>query len=243
MLLAALLAALVPLALAALVPLALAAIVPLALADDHNTLRLRHRIFHPSIPDVPFSDRGALALSSSGPHVTAHLVPSDDLKLFAEALQGKAVSFKDVLYQVALEHPGDQNSAQWVISSVKACHLARSTQESITLHLAADGTPYTFDYFVGPIPHNGACPKKNAKSQADLFDLRPITNSTVIVRSPTFPPLPQLRAPPPITPEGKIAEPVPEKSFIQKYWIYMVVAVIALVLSPGPEEEKAGAKK
>lgn len=39
---------------------------------------------------------------------------------------------------------------------------------------------------------------------------------------------PSLRVPPPVTVEGKPVEPLPEKSFIQKYWIYMVVALFAL---------------
>lgn len=45
---------------------------------------------------------------------------------------------------------------------------------------------------------------------------------------------PVLRTPPPLTAEGKVAEPVPEKSFLQKYWIYLVVAVIALGKSLSP---------
>jgi hypothetical protein len=37
-----------------------------------------------------------------------------------------------------------------------------------------------------------------------------------------------LRAPPPLTPQGTIAQPEPEKSLIQKYWVYVAVALIAL---------------
>ena len=39
---------------------------------------------------------------------------------------------------------------------------------------------------------------------------------------------PQLRAPPQLTTEGKPVEPPQEKTFIQKYWIYMVVGLLAL---------------
>ncbi|PSS37366.1 hypothetical protein PHLCEN_2v843 [Hermanssonia centrifuga] len=60
------------------------------------------------------------------------------------------------------------------------------------------------------------------------------------------PTLPQLRTPPPLTAEGKPFEVPHEKTFLQKYWIYIVVALVALALSPGaPEEEEGqgGAKK
>ncbi|KAH8106161.1 hypothetical protein BXZ70DRAFT_1004442 [Cristinia sonorae] len=218
-------------------------LLPLAAAAD--PARLLHRVFHPELPDLPFSQRASLHRTHSGQHYTVP-APSlhDHFASFAQALQAHDVTLNDALYQLALEHPGDQNSAQWHISSVKACHLARSTDESITLHLAADGTPFALDYFVGPIPRNGACPKKNPKGQADLFDLHPIANTTVIVRSPTFPPLPQLRAPPPLTPEGKVFEPPQEKSFIQKYWVYFAVAAVAILVTPSPpEEDKGGAKQ
>ena len=39
---------------------------------------------------------------------------------------------------------------------------------------------------------------------------------------------PELRAPPPLTPEGQVVTPEPEKSFIQKYWIYIAGFLIVL---------------
>lgn len=39
---------------------------------------------------------------------------------------------------------------------------------------------------------------------------------------------PELRVPPPLTPQGEPVQAVPEKSFIQKYWIYILVALGAL---------------
>lgn len=39
---------------------------------------------------------------------------------------------------------------------------------------------------------------------------------------------PQLRTPPPLTTEGKPLEAPAEKSFLQKYWIYLVVGLLAL---------------
>lgn len=39
---------------------------------------------------------------------------------------------------------------------------------------------------------------------------------------------PELRAPPPFTPQGEVVKPVPEKSFIQKYWMYIAALVLIL---------------
>ena len=39
---------------------------------------------------------------------------------------------------------------------------------------------------------------------------------------------PELRSPPPLTPEGQVVTPEPEKSFIQKYWIYILAFMVVL---------------
>jgi len=49
---------------------------------------------------------------------------------------------------------------------------------------------------------------------------------------------PELRKPPPLTPQGEPVQPVPEQSFIQKYWIYILIALGALVLTGGGEPEE-----
>ncbi|KAI0638238.1 hypothetical protein C8Q77DRAFT_1090115 [Trametes polyzona] len=216
----------------------------LALALAAPELRLKHRIVHPSHPAPPFEDRATLLLSGSGPAAEARLVPSEtfahDLLQYFRTAEG----LKDALYQVALEHPADSEQAQWATSSVLACHLPSSTSESFTIHLDQNGTPFSLDYFVGPIPHNGACPKRGRKPSAEssLAELRAIANTTVALRSPSFPPLPQLRVPPPVTAEGKPVEPPREKSFLEKYWMYIAIALVAMTLAPAPAEDDAGGR-
>ena len=39
---------------------------------------------------------------------------------------------------------------------------------------------------------------------------------------------PELRQPPPLTPEGQVVTPEPEKSFLQKYWIYILALMVIL---------------
>jgi hypothetical protein len=73
---------------------------------------------------------------------------------------------------------------------------------------------------------------------------------------------PELRSPPPLTPEGQVATPEPEKTFIQKYWMYALAFMLVLgrfgslspsgpnavshgmgivVMAPAPPEEEGGA--
>ncbi|KAJ7929910.1 hypothetical protein B0H13DRAFT_1595801, partial [Mycena leptocephala] len=114
------------------------------------------------------------------------------------------------LYQVALELDGDARPGQW--DAVSACHLHQATTETLILHATHSGRPYALDYFVAPTPHNGACPKKLKASTPLLSFASNIAslNTTVEVRLPRLPPLPELRVPPPLTPEGDPVVPVPE---------------------------------
>ncbi|OCH94053.1 hypothetical protein OBBRIDRAFT_801407 [Obba rivulosa] len=211
--------------------LAVSVLPALAAASAPDALRLFHRLSHPSIDDpAPFLPRADLELAS--PALAPHGSPLDLLR--------DEAALDDAFYQLALAHPGDTSPAQWNVAAVKACHLLHGAAEHIRVHLAADGTPFALDYFVAPVPHDGACPRPRRGAAPPSLDRAP--NATVTLVGPRRPPRPQLRVPPPLTPEGKAAVPPPEKSFIQKYWVYIVIALLALVLAPSPQEEEGGGR-
>jgi len=211
--------------------------VPLVCAAD--SFQIYHRLYQPNQPETPFTLRGSVLIPAYG-NASFQSSPTLalDLTQFADELQ----TLKGALYQVALERQGDGKAGQWdIASAVKVCHLNYATSETLVLHTAAGKTPYALDYFVAPIPHNGACPKK-PKTSSPLLSFASnfgSLNSTVILRSPGHPPQPQLRVPPPVTPEGEPVVPVPEKSMFQRYWMYGLAILIALMLSGGGEEEPA----
>ncbi|KAF8897664.1 hypothetical protein BD779DRAFT_1492003 [Infundibulicybe gibba] len=232
-------------------------LLPLVLAKD-ATYKLHHRVYHPAAPQVPFTERGLLTVADFD-HVA--FAPSSsfsqDLNSFAAVLQDLDINLDGALYQVALERESDTTEAHWDLSSVKMCHLDQATSESIFLHATADSThapkPFALDYFISPVPHNGACLKlpkskpKKSKTPASREQLAPLLtfaansdrlNTTVIIKAPRLPPLPELRTPPPLTPEGAPVLPVPEKSFLQKYWMYMAAVLVAIVFAGGPDEEQ-----
>jgi len=218
----------------------------LAVVDAN--VNLYHRVFHPSKSDLPYAHRASISFP---PDSNPVMVPSpqlyDVLVSFSEMLE----TLQDpdgALYQLALQHEGDESNAFWDISSVKICHLDKASSETLIFHLpnTQDLNPFALDYFVSPIPHDGSCrgQHKSKQGPTPLLSLRNFAdkiqdlNSTIILRKSDSPPLPELHAPPPFTPEGEIVQPVPEKSFLQKYWMYIAALILILLVGGGSEEEQ-----
>jgi hypothetical protein len=222
-------------------------------SDGPQPYRLHHRIYHPAFERPLFEPRGLVHLRGPEGVGLPFLEPVKNIQEhfdnFGSALRTGARagdSVDEVLYQFALERPGDANHWAWDVSSVKACHLKDAKEEKLIVHLSPhDGTPYAIDYFISPIPHDGACSwsktKKGKKTiSPQSFAFKAFTNTTVELRVGQLPPVPALRPMPQLTPQGEVKQPEPEKTFIQKYWIYMVGVLIALLIAPGPDESEGG---
>jgi len=196
-----------------------------SLAHAHN-LRLLHRVYHPLLQESSFVELGTVDLSEA-----ASLQPTDsfskDLSKFAQQFESLDGAQDMALYQVAL----DSNPLEF--SSVKACHV-HHPGHSINLY-AREATVYALDYFVS-IPNGAACDGKPVVSALEMLAGRS-PNITIAVHSARLPPLPELKTPPPMTAEGEPVKPAPEKSFLQKYWMYIVAILLAIMLSGGSEEE------
>ncbi|KAG1892319.1 hypothetical protein F4604DRAFT_1698847 [Suillus subluteus] len=198
--------------------------------NESTELRLMHRVVHPDLPVTPWAELGTVSIPSfkfispTGSHAPLSLAESlqDDLAEFADAVNP---NMQGAMYHVAIELPESEGS----VSSIKACLLPSSTSANIVIHFSATGEPFAIDYSVSPVPQDGICPVTSTESY-------PAHNASVVLKSPRMAPLPELRIPPPLTPEGEPVVPVPEKSFVQKYWIYMVVVLGALLIS-GPGED------
>jgi len=198
----------------------------LVLHAETKSVRVHHRIFHPSIAPVPYTLKATV--DTSGPTLDHSAGATNDLHAFSQIIRG----VDDALYQVALESD-DLGTSQtdWVVSSVKACHLRSAISDTVILYMSTTHEAYNLDYFVSPVPHDGSCPDS-------LVEARPVlSNTTVHVWQPRLPPLPELRTPPPLTPQGEVVQPEPEQSFLQKYWMYMVGALLVMILAPSPPEE------
>ncbi|KAF8974440.1 hypothetical protein BDZ97DRAFT_2069346 [Flammula alnicola] len=222
----------------------LVAVAALLSAASANNVVLYHRVFHPSLPVQPYLERGSVSLSSAPTFVPSPVL-AEDFNSFSEALQ-TLEDPTNALYQVALQHEADTSDALWDFSSVKVCYLSKVSSETILLHLDGgnDSKPYALDYFVSPTPHDGSCPlSKSKKSILPASSLKSFAkriqtiNSTVLLRGTETPPLPELKAPPPLTPEGEVVTPPLEKNFLQKYWMYIGAVLLVILVSGGQEEE------
>ncbi|KAH7887630.1 hypothetical protein F5I97DRAFT_862320 [Phlebopus sp. FC_14] len=204
---------------------------------EQQELHIYHRVVHPNLPVTPWSELGFVVLppqhSMSPLGTPAELVTSDavqdDLSEFSLAVDP---AIEDAMYQVSLER-ADVPDALWPVSTVKTCFMPSSTSSNLTIHLSSSGIPFAVDYFVSPVPHDGLCPQSS-----DTRKTYPAHNSTVVLKSPRLPPQPELRAPLLLAREGEPIAPIPEKSFVQKYWIYIAIA-LAVLLIAGPADEPA----
>ncbi|KAI0307309.1 hypothetical protein B0F90DRAFT_1814082 [Multifurca ochricompacta] len=200
-----------------------------------QAFQLYHRILHPSLPDQSFFNRGSLILSDP-----IHIDPAPSLQYDLLTFIETSAQVTDALYQLALAldpQPGETGSVSesplWLISSVKACHLTVHPNDHIILHLPyPGGPPFALEYFIDSVPLDGTCPQ----SQPSGPILASSPNATITFSFPSQPPLPDLRTPPPLTATGDPVVHVPEKSFVQKYWLYIVIALGALLIAPAGEE-------
>ncbi|KAI5893417.1 uncharacterized protein SCHCODRAFT_02621748 [Schizophyllum commune H4-8] len=226
----------------------LSALLGLAATSHAAELNVYHRVLSRDAPAGEFTLRGVVSTSSSagGPTYASTGSPADALTTLARALPASA---SDVaLYQLALAPAGETSPERWPTSSVKACQLASATSEMLVLHTAedarGDATPFAVDFFVAP---GGSCkPETELVNALEAYAARADTlNRTVTVRGPTLPPVPELRAPPQLSAEGAPVQPPPEKSFIQKYWMYIAAVLVSILIMGGPEDmpEKGEGRK
>jgi len=196
-----------------------------------QALKLHHRLLHPSLPQPSFQQRAQILPDTAGnPRIDPLPSLQDHFQVFAEATHGR-----DALYQLALE-TGTSDSL-WLISSVKACHLVSSANEHLVLHLPyPGGTPFAIEYFLDSTPSDGTCPPIQASGPTLALP----QNITITTTIPTQPPLPELRVPPPLTATGDPVVQMPEKTFLQKYWLYIILALGALIITPAAEEGPRG---
>ena len=192
------------------------------LAVVSANVNLYHRVFHPSLQNLPYAHRASVSFpSDSNPVIVSSPQLYDSLVSFSEMLE-TLQNTDGALYQLALEHEGDTSNALWDLSSVKIvtlaiiyffinthalfqCHLDKASSETLILHLsnAQDYKPFALDYFVSPIPHDGSCrePHISKKGPTPSISIQSFAdkiqhlNSTILLRRPDSPPLyvPQVR--------------------------------------------------
>ncbi|GAK63391.1 uncharacterized protein PAN0_003d1595 [Moesziomyces antarcticus] len=202
--------------------------------------------------------RGALQLNASDALLTSSLSTSD-----IEALRTAAASASKEWYSIALSSGGSVHAS----TSIPLCHLRQSHPDLLsiddTLTLTTRGAGVTnIAYRINDIALDPLCPlqseqkltalkekarkerqrqlarRSNRGKQVTTPQAKVEFNTQVVVVNAVVPPRPQLKQALPTNEDGTVQTPPPEKTFLQKYWFYLIPIAILLIMPPGDEEPK-----
>jgi len=163
------------------------------------------------------------------------------------------------------------SSFLWIIQLVQ-CQLIAKTpgaklQETIVLHSSPNSRSFNgFKYSIHGA--QDACTSEGREVSPVRFEIEgrrpleikiekafaipryvidPRPSATILILSvrcrPSLPEQAQEQTPVQIDKEGKVVPPPKPKSFIQKYWLYIVPVLIVLMMGGGAEDEQKGGKK
>lgn len=184
------------------------------------TYILQHNI------DGEWTTRGEISIPKTGKPTITQKASESDLNAIYELAKGTDV------YRLRLFPKNDESNP--VSTYTSACAFFSSDlQDAISLHVDADNRVYGIDVTHSFSCKSGAVPKKKSKN----------FHSHIALQQPRVGPKPflddlqaelerkQLEA------SGAVQ---PEKSFIQKYWMY-ILPVVVMMLLRSPEAPAAGA--
>ncbi|KAK0537480.1 hypothetical protein OC842_001626 [Tilletia horrida] len=147
------------------------------------------------------------------------------------------------------------------LTSIKKCHLVSTEptlRDELSLHLPSAGTlavpsssdadtdafrpPVAISYSIpGLVLGTDACPLPQSGAYAKRWTEIEGVNTTIRVGTPVLAADPPLRAPIPVKEDGTPDTPPPEKSFLQKYWMYLV-PILILMFIPAEAEHSGSAE-
>ncbi|KAI1313451.1 ER membrane protein complex subunit 10 [Mortierella claussenii] len=135
-------------------------------------------------------------------------------------------------YQIKLR---DESRGWEAISSIKSCLLVASDfQEEITLHLDNDRNVFAFDYYTTA----SKC-EDNHKKVFPLTSLDHFKSVNVDLATGHTGPKPRYARAQAIKIDTQTGKPETEKTFFQKYWVYIVPIVLVMLFTGGEPEKTA----
>ncbi|KAG0270835.1 ER membrane protein complex subunit 10 [Linnemannia exigua] len=134
-------------------------------------------------------------------------------------------------YQIMLK---DESRGWQAMSSIKSCLLVASDfQERIALHLDQDRKVFAFDYYTTV----SECSEENKKEypikSLEVFkDVKLTIDGTQTAPKSRFHKAQAIKV-------DETGKPEAEKTFFQKYWVYIMPAIIIFLFAGGEPEKKA----
>ncbi|KAL9939884.1 hypothetical protein V8E36_001701 [Tilletia maclaganii] len=230
-------------------------------ATSHFTLF--HRSLSHGNSNSAWEPRARIALVDRATTLEPYLPPSATYEELMGAAQGQdsplgqaeAAQAGTDLYQLLLVsgHGEDASrraqAAEGPLTSVKKCHLVSTSsklRDELTIHLpslaARSRTPVAISYTVpGLVLDSNACPLPESGPYAKRWTEVSGVDTTIRIAAPVYAAEPPLRAPIPVKKDGTPEVPPPEKSFLQKYWMYLL-PVLILMFIPAEAEHSGSAE-
>ncbi|GAA6005602.1 hypothetical protein JCM10207_005266 [Rhodosporidiobolus poonsookiae] len=168
-------------------------------------------------------------------------------------------------YEVAVRGPrwegGPDSGERLPFVSVDACHLYTSSSPPLEEHLTLSWSSSPDGSFTGAIGYRTSTSAQDAPCRLDATEkelsasafgperdggrqsrvsVRLETPREVVYEQPAKPAQPKEQQPVTLDEDGKIIPPPKEKSFIQKYWMYIVPAVLILLMSGSEPAAEGG---
>ncbi|PIA15417.1 hypothetical protein COEREDRAFT_93227 [Coemansia reversa NRRL 1564] len=173
--------------------------------------------------ELQIMDDGTAQYQSIGvqdpPHLTdTEIMPQDPTK-----------------YAVVLQ--SSKGKAQYVLP-IDRCRLSDDdkTEETFVLHTAGLGSVFHVDYDAGKTAN---CLQKNRESP-----VRPVLFTRVLLRPRAIGPTPKLAAVASIdATTGKEKQPEPQRSFLAKYWYYIIPLVLVLLFTGEEPQQEGNARR
>ncbi|KAE8218560.1 hypothetical protein CF319_g7587 [Tilletia indica] len=169
----------------------------------------------------------------------------------AEQAQGLSDYYQLLLVQgTGTEAARQADDEAGPLTSVKKCHLVSTSstlRDVLALHLPSSiagrsRSPTAISYSVpGLVLGSDACPLPQSGPYAKRWTEVEGVNTTIRVGSPVIAAEPPMRAPIPVKEDGTPDTPPPPKSFLQKYWMYLLPLLI-LMFIPSEAEHSGSAE-
>ncbi|KAL7748636.1 hypothetical protein RI367_006047 [Sorochytrium milnesiophthora] len=188
-----------------------------------NSLRLEHRT-----DASEYSLRGVIDVRDGA------ISPSVSSAASASSLQVTP----EQTYFIRLRVPSSDSSPErTIVKSIPGAMLCPTTKnDRLIVHVDAQGDVLSFDYAPGRV---GECRASTRTRTLDPAQLR----TTVQVTTPAGIPLPTVADPTKPVRSTKAEAKVKQeenKSFIQKYWMYIVPFLLAMMIPGGKDEPQPG---
>ncbi|WWC61596.1 uncharacterized protein I303_104180 [Kwoniella dejecticola CBS 10117] len=204
------------------------------LAESIPIYKLHHRFLpHPSPQSPPtYLPLGNFNVLDDSPHSSAiALLPSEGVE--NTSIGGQSDDGKG-WYQFAVQLGEHDTPEEWLMTSTRSCYLA-SSPPKIEIHLSSSSIPSSISIL--PTSTDG-CSFNNTTTQSVTLPL--LTELVVEFPKSSYRTIsPNLAPPPTVDPStGSPAPPEVEKSFMQKYWMYIVGLALFFAVQMGPDEPK-----